>query len=354
MTFQPVLPWAILAVVTGALAVARLVALRLVLLSNSDSSVPQRAVARPASSPTNSDSSVPQRAVARPASSPTVGRRRGRAVLRWSGVTLAVLLLIAAATRPGLREDETRGGATAAGENLNVFLIVDRSVDSGVEDYGVPGTGEARIAGMRDDIAALIKQYPSARYALVSFASRAALDWPLSEDVWSLRPAIAALSSYQGGPNVEFDVDAAAAGNVLRYQLIQAAQQYPGSRNVVLYFGSGAPGSHAPQGDFDLTQRSVDGGAVLGYGRTDAIDEAELRQIASQLAVPYLHRDTGQPFQPDLPDTPDGTAIRAEAVERIELYWLPALLAAGLLLTEIYLSVREYRRGRIARRDLTW
>jgi hypothetical protein len=332
MTFQPVLPWAVLAVVTGALAVARLVALRQMLLSNSDSSVPQPAVAQPASSP-------------------TVGRRRGRAVLRWSGVTLAVLLLIAAATRPGLRDDETHGGTTAvAGENLNVFLIVDRSVDSGVGDYG---TGKPRIAGMRDDIAALIEQYPAARYALVSFASQAALDWPLSEDVWSLRPAIAALSSHQSGPDAEFDVNAAAAGNVLRYQLIQAAQQYPGSRNVVLYFGSGAPGSRAPQGDFDLTRKSVDGGAVLGYGRTDAIDEAELRQLAGELDVPYVHRNAGQPFHPDLPATPDGTGMRAEAVERIELYWPPALLAAGLLLTEIYLSVREFRRGRIARRDLT-
>ena len=314
MTFQPVLPWAILAVVISALAVARLVALRLVLMS-----------AGPG--------------------------RRSRAVLRWSGVTLAVLLLIAAATRPGLRNDETRRGTTAAaGENLNVFLIVDRSVDSGVEDYG---TGQPRIAGMRDDIAALIEQYPAARYALVTFASRAALDWPLSEDIWSLRPAIAALGSYPSGPDVRIDVNAAAASNVLRYQLIQATQQYPGSRNVVLYFGSGAPGSRSPQGDFDLTRGSVNGGAVLGYGRTDAMDEAELRQVAGQLDVPYVHRDAGQPFHPDLPDTPDGTGIRAEAVERIELYWLPALLAAGLLLTEIYLSVREFRRGRIARRDLT-
>jgi hypothetical protein len=91
MTFQPVLPWAILAVVISALAVARLVALRLVLMS-----------AGPG--------------------------RRSRAVLRWSGVTLAVLLLIAAATRPGLRDDETRRGTTAAaGENLNVFLIIGRS-----------------------------------------------------------------------------------------------------------------------------------------------------------------------------------------------------------------------------------
>ena len=249
MTFQPVLPWAILAVVAGALALARLVALRQVLIAGGG-----------------------------------LPGRRSRAVLRWTGVTLAVLLLIAATTRPGFRDAENRKGPTAAaGEDLNVFLIVDRSVDSGTEDYG---TGIARIAGMREDIAALITQYPAARYALVAFASKASLDWPLSADVWSLRAVIAALSSQRS----DADVNAAAAGTVLRYQLMQATQHYPGSRNMVLYFGSGAPGSRAPQGDFDLTQGSVNGGAVLGYGQSDAIDEAELRHIAGQLGVPYLRQ----------------------------------------------------------------
>ena len=295
MTFQPVLPWPILAVVAGALLLARLVALRQALL--------------------------------------LAGRRR-RAALRWTGVTLAVLLLIAATTRPAFLDDGNRRGATAAaGANLNVFLVVDQSAD------------EQRIAGMRDDIAALMKQYPAARYALIGFASKASLDWPLSEDVWSLRPTVAAL----GSQNAASDANAGAADNVLRYQLIEATQQYPGSRNVVLYFGSGAPGSRTPQGDFNVMRGSVAGGAVLGYGHADTIDEAELQRIAAQLDVAYLHRDLGQPLQPNLPDTRHS---RADASERTELYWLPALLAAGLLLAEIYLSVREFLRGRIARRDL--
>ncbi|SPM36046.1 Secreted protein containing bacterial Ig-like domain and vWFA domain [Mycobacterium rhizamassiliense] len=292
MTFQPLLPWAIFAVVAGALAFARLVSLRQVLVS--------------------------------------AGTRRVRAVLRWGGITLAVLLVLVAATRPAIHEKPTPT-MPAAGENLNVFLIVDRSVEVGAEN---------------NDIAALLKQYPAARYALITFASRVALDWPLSADVWSLRPVIAAFGSAQGG----LDVNAAAANTVLRYQLMQAAQEYPGSRNVVFYFGSGAPGSRAPQGDFDLTHGSVAGGAVLGYGRGDAINEAELRQIAGQLDVPYVHRDPGQTFGPLLPEAP---GIRSDTTEPTELYWLAALLAAALLIVEIYLSVRQFRRGRIARRDLT-
>lgn len=295
MTFQPVLPWAILAVVIVALVLARAVALRLVLGSS-------------------------------------WGNRR-RVVLRWGAVTLAVLLILAATTRPGYLGEETHRGPTAAGANLNVFLVVDRSVDSS-------------LAGMHNDMAALIDQYPAARYALITFTSRASLDWPLSQDVWSLRPTTAALGSVPA-PDGQ-GVVAGAARNVLRYQLLQAAQQYPGSRNVVLYFGSG--GTPGAQADFDLTRGSVDGGMVLGYGRGDAINEVGLRQIAAQLGVPYEHREPGQPFDAALPET----GVRPAAVDRIELYWLPAMLAAALLLTEIYLSVRDFRRSRIARRDVSW
>jgi hypothetical protein len=303
MTFDPVLPWPILAVVAGALTFARLVTLRQVFLINRG--------------------------------------RRGRAALRWTGVSLTVLLLIAAAARPGLREEDSSAATSAAGTNLNVFLVVDRSADAGIEDYRDAGP---RIAAMRNDIETVIKEYPAARFALVGFTSRAAVDWPLSSDVWSLQPVVAAL----GAQNAEPDADPAAAAKLLRSQLLQATEQYPGSRNVLLFFGADAPVSNVPQSAGDFRRGSVHGGAVLAYGQSDATGEAALRLIAQQLGVPFLHREPGLPLQLRLPDAPH----RTEAAERIEMYWLPALLAAGLLLAEIYLSVREFRRSRISRREM--
>lgn len=304
MTFDPVLPWAILAVVAGALVVARGIGLWQGLRA--------------------------------------ARHRRVRVLLRGSGVTLAVLLILVAAARPVLVNDAPPGDtATEAGDNLNVFLVVDRSADSGVSDYGT----EQRILGIRADITALTEHYPGARYALITFSSRAVMDWPLSEDVWSMRPTVAALTAYGGG---QADVDAAAADRVLHDQLVQASQQYPGSRNVVLYFGSGAPGSLATQSDFELRSGLVSGGAVLGYGRADVIDEDRLRRTADQIGVPYGLREPGEPFRPDLPLAD----VSAEAADTTELYWVAALLAALLLLAEIYLSAREYRRGRIVRRDV--
>jgi hypothetical protein len=272
-------------------------------------------------------------------------------VWRWSGLTLAVLLILIAAARPGIEHGD-RGAAMAArsGENTNVFLIVDRSADSAVEDYG---DGRSRMSGIRSDIEALIDRYPQARFSMVAFASRSSLDWPLSEDAWSLQPVVARLSPYPVTDANE-GVNAAAAANVLRYQLISAAQQYPRSENLVFYFGSGAAGSRAPQGEFEPNEGAVDGGAVFGYGA--GRNDPGLRRVATQLGVPYISRDGSKPVTADTPDGAgsqrNGALPATGIAERTELYWLFTLMASVLLLFELFASIRDVRRTRLAGRDV--
>ncbi|GFG52551.1 hypothetical protein CQY20_09305 [Mycolicibacterium agri] len=272
-------------------------------------------------------------------------------VWRWCGLTLAVLLVLIAAARPGIEHgnrDVTQPQA-ASGVNTNVFFIVDRSPDTRVTDYG---DGEARIAGIRADIDALIERHRQARFAVISFSSRSSLDWPLSDDAWSLEPTVDRLSAYDGSGTETADrVNAAAAANVLRYQLIAAGQQYPGSDNLVYYFGSGASGSRAPQGEFDPIPGSVDGGAVFGYGA--ARNEPGLQRIADQLDLPYVHRQAGEPVADFAQEVASAHDAKASVPQRTELYWFFALVAAVLLLFETFTTLREYRRTRMTRRDVT-
>lgn len=309
MTFQPVLPAVVLAVVAVVIIAMRLLTMR-------------RLYA-------------------------TAGGR-WKTVWRWSGLTLAVLLILIAAARPGIEHGERDAAATRAADNTNVFFIVDRSPDSAVDDLD----GRSRMSGIRNDIETLIDQYPGARFALIAFASRPSLDWPLSEDSWSLRPEVARLAPYPPSATDE-DVNAAAAANVLRYQLIGAGQQYPDSESLVFYFGSGAAGSRAPQGEFDPTAGSVDGGAVFGYGTGK--NEPGLRATAEQLGVPYVDRNDGKPIAEVAPgSTPEPTVgASAREADRAELYWLFTLLASVLLLFELFASIRDVRRTRLARREVS-
>ncbi|TRW86372.1 VWA domain-containing protein [Mycolicibacterium sp. 018/SC-01/001] len=273
-------------------------------------------------------------------------RGGGWAPLRWASMTVAIALLLLAAARPasGIRNEVRAPSSAQGGENI--YLVVDRSADSASPDFG----DRPRMDGIRDDVRALIEAHPGARFALISFAARPAVDWPLSADSWSLRPVVAAL---EPAPGVDSDqgadqLNAAAAATVLRYQLISAAQQYPGSDSLVYYFGSGAPESSAPQGTFDVGR--VDGGAVFGYG-TDDVGVQRLRAIADQLGVRFVTRTPGQPLPPSASpaDAPPSDGIAGE--RRDELYWLLTLVASALLLVELGWSLRELRSARSTARE---
>jgi Ca-activated chloride channel homolog len=353
MTFYPVLPAVSLLIIGVVLVVIRMIALYRVLIRTGS------------------------------------GRYR-RVVARWSGLTLAIILLLVAACRPGF--DSNRAGPSAnlnpsavADPNVNVFFVVDRSVNSRVEDFG---DRKSRMSGIRSDIGALIDEYPHGRFALISYAAKASMDWPLSDDAWSLQSFVKGLSPYTlVASDAMYQANAVAARDVLRDKVDEAAKFFPGSKTVVFYFGEGAPGSRVPAASFDLDRGHIAGGAVLGYGTpaggpipqgwangdkvyqgdpggsgplNSTIDEARLKDIAGQLNVPYFHRQSGEPISGVVPSVDlsasvhnEGATLKTQLIERQELYWLFTLLAAGLLLAELVLTIREYRRNRMSRRDVT-
>jgi Ca-activated chloride channel family protein len=286
------------------------------------------------------------------------------ALWRWCGVTVAALMLIVAAARPVIGSDDQAATRVAGDRDPNVFVVVDRSPDMGVQDVD----GRTRMAVARDDIGALIDRYPHARFAVIAFATNPTLQWPLSADAWSLRPAVATVSPYAASPDSLTRTDVGAAATVLRYQLISAVQQYPRARNLVYYLGAGAAESELPARKFELPEGSVGGGAVLGYGTaaggpipgTDversSVGDAALRAVAAQLGVSYVPRADASPPAEALPG--DGTTIgqtppALRAGDRIETYWAPATVAAVLILIELYLVLRDFRRTRLATVDVT-
>ena len=286
------------------------------------------------------------------------GRHRA-ALWRWLGITAAAVLLLMAAARVVIVVDDQPAVRSAGDAEPNVFLLLDRSPDMAVRDLG----DRSRMEVARDDIEALIDRYPRARFAVIEFSSAPTLRWPLSADTWSLRPEFDTVAPYSYGPDAATQANAGAASTVLRYQLISAVQQYPRATNLVFYLGAGAPESRLPAREFDPPADSIDGGAVLGYGTAaggpipgadvdlSAVDDAALRTIATQLDVPYVPRSDRAPLADVLPDggAGNGTAAAVGAAgPRTETYWLPAFGAAALILIELYLVLRDFRRSRLA------
>ena len=320
----------------------------------------------------------------------TASGRYRQVVARWGGLTLAIILLLVAACRPGY--DTDRAGpsvslnpAVSADSNLNVFFVIDRSVNSRVEDFG---DRKSRMSGIRADVAGLIDEYPRARFGIVSFAAKADVDWPLSDDAWSLKSFVKGLSPYTlVAPDAMYQANAGAAREVLRHKLDEASTSFRGSKSVVFYFGSGDEGSRVSVASFEVIRGKIAGGAVLGYGTqegapipqgwvdgteayqsvpdgagplTSTLDQERLKGIATQLNVPYFHRQRGEQISgvvPALGQSPGGqdesNQLKSQMIERRELYWLFTLLAAVLMLAELAATIREFRRNRMSRRDVT-
>ena len=268
--------------------------------------------------------------------------RAGRwGVLRWTATTGALLLVVLAAARPGVDAAAEGAEADAGAAAANVFFVVDVSADSAITDAG----GSTRMSVIRKDIEDLIAAHEGARFGVITFTSRPAVRWPLSADAWSLRPFVDSLTPATGPGAAADQANAAAAANVLRYQLIAARQRYPQAQELVYYFGSGAAQSTVPQSEFSA--ETIDGGAVLGYAGGAGADR--LRAIADQLGVPYLDRVAGDPVRAAQAGPPDAAAV-TESPPRTEYYWLLTMLASVLLLVEIALTVRDLRRTRLTDR----
>ena len=261
-------------------------------------------------------------------------RRRSGAGSAY-GLVIAAILLLVAAARPVLGGSEPAVTGIAGDREPNIFLIVDRSAD-----MAAAGTE------VRADIDAVLEGHPDARFAVITFDARPSLDWPLSADSWSLRPTLDAATPFARAADSMTNVGA--AGNVLRYQLIGAAQQFPQARNLVFYFGAGAPDSTVPQREFRIPEGAVDGGAVFGYG---AAAQERLRAVADQIGVPYLSGETDTAADVAAPEDASAALLAelAATSSGFQLYGVLAGMAAVVLLFELYRALRHLRRTRLDR-----
>lgn len=307
-----------------------------------------------------------------------VARRRGRSMnrrawLRFAAAVGAILCLSVAATRVGdesRAENPPRLTATAEESNINVFFVVDRSVGMTAADFD---GDQERLYGALTDMMATIRKYPQARFAVISYADNARVEWPLSPDVWSLAPFLehfnpyGATSPYDSGSQLKTIVSA--PDEVLAEQLTTASDFYPGSANLVYVFGAA---SDAGDWAYTIPQGQVSGGAVFGYGTTagaeiyvdsgagrydrrivsSKLNEPALETAAQSLGIQYVHRPRGAmpaealatmppqaaPVDPINPSVPHPN--------RIEYYWLFAALGASLIGIELYDLARHWLRRR--------
>jgi Mg-chelatase subunit ChlD len=271
---------------------------------------------------------------------------------------------------------------TQTATDADIMVLIDTSPSVAAEDWG---DGRPRLDGVRGDLAAIALHHAGAHVSVIEFDSEARVTLPLTTDagaVSSLAETLEPVSSYWATGS---SVDSALETLVARLEDSQAA--HPDRARLVYYLGDGEQTSQQAVRSFADAAPLLDGGAVLGYGTTQGgrmkeyvpdipdneywppeleeryiqapgggdavsrVDEANLRQIASDLGVGYTLRSADAPVAGALWEgrLPERTLDREAGADR-PLAVFFALAASPLLAWEIALLLGRFQRAVAATR----
>lgn len=304
--------------------------------------------------------------------------RQSRQRWGWLRRVVLILVLLVMVLRPA-----TPGGSRSAGNALlDVYFVVDTTVSATAEDYD---NNRPRIEGMRHDVKQIAKQLAGARFSIIGFDDQAIQHLPLTHDTTTLAGAIDTLPTqeplYAGGSSIDAGLEK------LTNELRRVANKTPNRGRVVFYMGDGEQTTDKSPQSFSELKPLIKGGAVLGYGTTsggkmadearrrwdhnkqayledrsvkslpypDAIsklDETNLRAIANQAGISYIHRT-----KPDDAKTITGTIDIGEIIKSSDettayddWYWILAPVAVALLSIELWQLWGVARSLKIARK----
>lgn len=292
-----------------------------------------------------------------------VSAKSAGARTRWALRIVLVLACVCVLLRPGV----PGGKVEVFAENADVFIVVDTSASIVAEDWG---DGSPRLVGVREDVQTIVDKYPGARFSLITFDTATAVRLPLTTDSTAVIAGISVLTPEVTERSAGSSITQ--ASSVLSQVLSAARESGPDRSRLVFYLGDGEQTSSDSIGSFESSKRHVGDGLVLGYGTEEGgpmkstsadpshpgdeyiqyqgekalsvIDPANLQTIADQLGIGYELRAAGEPLElPEVPETATRNAT-GEVGAVVELYWIPAAIAALLLAFEVALMTAAVTR----------
>ncbi|WP_341976578.1 VWA domain-containing protein [Microbacterium sp. LTA6] len=269
----------------------------------------------------------------------------------WALRLVLLLACFVMFLRPGIPGGATQTLAT----DTDIVLVVDTTASIVAEDWNGE---EPRLDGVRDDIQAIVDEYPGARFALITFDASAQLRLPLTTDTTALISSLEVLrpevTSQSRGSSIGI------ANRLLADTLKGASERASDRSRMVFYFGDGEQTANSSPESFRSSAKYADAGMVFGYGTTEGgpmrlttgsvgdgdaeyieyqgepamsvIDEQTLQTLAGELGLEYQHRTADA--EPELPEAPTTTTSYSESGSVgnvIELYWIAALAVVALL-----------------------
>lgn len=281
---------------------------------------------------------------------------------------LVVLLLFVINLRPMYPSDNIE--ITTTKMDLNVIIVIDDTISMLGDDQ--PGY-DTRLDKVREDVSYIVQNLPGAKFSIVCFNNNVHVMTPFTDSVNYVMNAVDSIyplsPSYANGTNLTDCVDTIE-------DLAEDAEEVYGNSQLVIFFLS--DGENTEDGGRDSFADIADlfvGGAVMGYGTergghmlyedhtrnlsymvmdnrgsssieaVTKLDEASLREVASDLDIPYLNMTDNSALESTLTQIREGneSASQDDVKQGYVDFYYVFVLPLALLTAYEFISLK--RRG---------
>jgi len=273
-----------------------------------------------------------------------------------SGVRLLIIftLLFFINLRPAVKSYNTEIEL----KNIDVLFVVDTTISMWAEDYD--GT-KTRMDGVQATCDYILNELAGSNFALIRFDNRAQILAPFTQDSRSVSDAFSTIQTpdryYARGSSLNVPLSA-------MEELLTSSAQKEERKTIVLFISDGEITDNSKLESFKALEQYVDGGAVLGFGTDNGgkmkvgnsysqsyvkdnetgnealsvINEENLRSIAQDLQVDYIHVRQPEEVSYLMETIKNGSSIRMEEAEMVtynDIYFYLAMAPVAFLVWEI-------------------
>lgn len=250
--------------------------------------------------------------------------------------------------------------------DIDVLFVIDETVSMIAEDYD---GNTPRLEAVKKDCKYIIDSLAGARFALITFDNSSQLMMPFSTDQNATSNAISALK--------EADI-LYARGSSLNVPLkdmktcLENVSEKSDRRKVVFFITDGEMNVDEKLNSYSSISKYIDNGAVLGYGTSSGgrmkdnskyaidtylkddgsypppdalskIDEKNLKKIASDMNIEYIHMDKQKNIDKKLKDIKTNTAIRSvsKSSASTDIYYVFVTMLCIVMIYELIVLKRR-------------
>ena len=263
------------------------------------------------------------------------------------------------------------GSAEGMNSNLDVAIVVDTSISMNAEDYQGTNT---RLSAVKNDLKYIMDKLPGPSYAVITYDSKSYIRSPFTVDRDSIDVVVNTmapkLSLYSKGSNLT------AFKDDLKY-LLENSKKKENHKRIVILITDGELTNNNKLESLSELRDLIDEGVVLGYGTTKGgemrekkysssteleyiedrtqgkypaphavskIDENNLKQMARDLGVDYVHMDKQSNIDSKIKSIINNADLTSSGdIETYrDTYYPFAIILSLLVLVELYLDKREY------------